>query len=81
MDLFLRGGVRSWVGVVVVRVAWWVVAAVACVTAWWVYAESGHEILLDEEAENDHLLRGVGEVISMERVNSSISATQRDTGA
>ena len=40
---------------------------------------SGHEILLDGEVEDEKLLSGVGEVISMEVVNSSISATQYNT--
>jgi hypothetical protein len=40
---------------------------------------SGREILLDGEIEDEKLLSGVGEVISMEVVNSSISATQHNT--
>jgi hypothetical protein len=54
----------------VVRVAWWVGAAIGCVTALWVYEGSEHEILLDGEVENEQPLNGVGDVISMERVKS-----------
>jgi hypothetical protein len=54
----------------VVRVAWWVGAAIGCVAALWVYEGSGHEILLDGKVENEQLLNGVRELISMERVKS-----------
>lgn len=49
-----------------VRVAWWLVGAIGCVTALWVYDGSGHEILLYWEVEEEKLLSKVGEVISME---------------
>jgi hypothetical protein len=77
----LLGPVAAWVAVWSwVGVAWWVVATIGCVTAVWIYKGSGHEILLDREAEAEHLLSGAGEIISMERINSSVSATQHNTG-
>lgn len=60
---------------------WWVGAAIGCVTALWVSEESGHEILLDGEVEAEQVLNEAGEVISTEKVNSSISATQHDIGS
>jgi hypothetical protein len=64
-----------------VGAAWWGVAAVAtigCVTAVWVYEGSGHEISLDGQAEDEQLLSGGGETISMERLSTSMSSNRRN---
>jgi hypothetical protein len=62
-----------------VGAAWWGVAAVAtigCVTAVWVYEGSGHEILLDGEAEDEQLLSGGRVPSKSARLTSWLSARQ-----